>query len=599
MFARFGLVLLALMSVQAAVWADGPLANGNWRLVINSLPTSEMTLAIFKVEAKEGKTSGTILAVPPRSTITVKKFEVDGKELRIELSTGLTFKGTIQSDGKSVVGGYGNEDRVSRARFFPTDKETIAQNELSTAVKAPEAYTKAQQLNNRPLTLRFQAQQTKDEAKKKELQDQLPGSQKEADEKVPGLYREVVEKHADTPAALEAAMALLRASAKMKVTPEEAAKLVKVIETVARPYGEDYGRFVKIQAGTILVSQKGMEHLGLGLVEPIAKSLSESLPASTQHQILSLYKKALTTNNNAAAAKEIESRLATLDAKMDSEYLAKVPSFKPTVYAGRKEANANRVAVMELFTGAQCPPCVAADVAFDALCKAYKPSELVLVQYHMHIPGPDPLTNKDCIARWDYYRKLFASEMRGVPSSVFNGGPKAGGGGGMDAGEKKFNDYREVIDAALEKSTSIKVAGGATRNGDKIDIAVEVTGAEAKDELKVRLLLVEESIKYVGSNKIRFHHHVVRGLPGGVEGAVVKSGAFKHTASTDLGQLRDQLSKYLEEYHANERPFPNDHRPLDFKDLKVIALVQNDKTGEIAQACQIEVEGKGTAQTRK
>ena len=48
---------------------------------------------------------------------------------------------------------------------------------------------------------------------------------------------------------------------------------------------------------------------------------------------------------------------------------------------------------MELFTGAQCPPCVAADVAFDVLEKTYKPADLVLIQYHLHIPGPDPLTN--------------------------------------------------------------------------------------------------------------------------------------------------------------------------------------------------------------
>ena len=57
--------------------------------------------------------------------------------------------------------------------------------------------------------------------------------------------------------------------------------------------------------------------------------------------------------------------------------------------------DANKVAVLELFTGAQCPPCVAADVAFDALEKSYKHTDLILLQYHMHIPGPDPLTNPD------------------------------------------------------------------------------------------------------------------------------------------------------------------------------------------------------------
>ena len=128
-------------------------------------------------------------------------------------------------------------------------------------------------------------------------------------------------------------------------------------------------------------------------------------------------------------AKEIAARLAVLETKLDDEYIKSVPPFKPTMFAGRKDPGGNRVVMMELFTGAQCPPCVAADVAFDALLKSYKPTELVLVQYHMHIPGSDPMTNPDTIARWDYYRKHFAENIRGVPSSLFNGKPVAGGGG--------------------------------------------------------------------------------------------------------------------------------------------------------------------------
>ena len=48
---------------------------------------------------------------------------------------------------------------------------------------------------------------------------------------------------------------------------------------------------------------------------------------------------------------------------------------------------------------------------------------------------------------------------------------------------------------------------------------------------------------------------------------------------------------YLNEY-GQTRPFPKPDRPMDMKDLKVIALVQNDKTKEIVQAVQIEVEGR-------
>ena len=286
-----------------------------------------------------------------------------------------------------------------------------------------------------------------------------------------------------------------------------------------------------------------------------------------------------------------------MDATLDKEYLAKMPPFKGTPFAGRK-GDSNRVVVMELFTGAQCPPCVAADVAFDALGKSYKGTDLILIQYHMHIPGPDPLTNADSEARWKYYSKLFAGDVRGTPTTVFNGKPQAGGGGGMANAEKKFDEYREIIDPLLENTTPIKLDCKASRSGDQISIAVEVAGADAKDELKLRFVLVEENIKYVGGNRLRFHHQVVRALPGGAEGVVVKDAAFKHTATLDVSAQRKELVKYLDEYAEKTRPFPNANRPLDMSHLRVIALVQNDKTGEVVQAAQMEVGQKAADGTR-
>ena len=53
------------------------------------------------------------------------------------------------------------------------------------------------------------------------------------------------------------------------------------------------------------------------------------------------------------------------------------PWWPPPVYAGRK-GKSDRVVLVELFTGAQCPPCVTADLAFDALDKTYKPDDVVL-----------------------------------------------------------------------------------------------------------------------------------------------------------------------------------------------------------------------------
>ncbi len=224
-------------------------------------------------------------------------------------------------------------------------------------------------------------------------------------------------------------------------------------------------------------------------------------------------------------------------------------------------------------------------MAFDALLKSYKPTELVLIQYHLHIPGPDPLTNADAVARAKFYG------ANSTPSTFFNGMKAAPGGGGMANAESKYTQYTGVIDPLLEKVTEVKVGGRATRAGDKIDIAVEVAGGSG-DDMKLRVLVVEENVKYVGGNQLRFHHQVVRAMPFGAEGVAIKDKAFKQTASVDLGSVRKTLTTYLDDYAANTRPFPKPERPMDMKALKVIVLVQNDETKEIVQAAQLEVEGK-------
>ena len=294
--------------------------------------------------------------------------------------------------------------------------------------------------------------------------------------------------------------------------------------------------------------------------------MADSDPATFQSQVLTTYQTALEKAGKLEEAKAFGVRLAKLDAKLDAEYLATVPPFKPTSYAGRKDKAANQVAVLELFTGAECPPCVAADVAFDAEAKAYGPKDLILIQYHMHIPGPDPMTNPTTIARWNYYQKKFPEGIRGTPSTIFNGKPESGGGGPMAFAEKKFQQYCDLIDPLLEKTTPVQVTEKATREGDNISIVVDVKGAEG-DDLKLRLLLVEDVVKYVGGNKLRFHHHVVRAMPGGVDGVAVKEKVFQHKVTADLGTIRKVLTSYLDDF-SKTRPFPNRARPLDLKDLK-------------------------------
>jgi hypothetical protein len=471
-----------------------------------------------------------------------------------------------------------------------TEKTEIAPNERFISTTPPPQSAELQKLMNATNTLRFQARQEKDAEKKKELTEKANAAQKDFDEKQPVLLREIVVKNANTPFALDAAMDLVRGAGRFKVTTDEAKKLIAEVEKDATPYGPRYSQTLTVQILETLAYQKGMEPVAVTIGEKLSKTLTDSDPPAYQSSVLSAYKKALegsSVPNKDTTLKTVTANLEKIEGKLDAEYVKTVPPFKPTAFAGRKDKTANQVVVMELFTGAQCPPCVAADVAFDGLQKSYKPTELVLIQYHLHIPGPDPLTNSNTVERSRFYN------VNSTPTTLFNGKSLAPGGGGMGNSEGKFKQYTSIIDPLLEKTTDVKVTGKAGRNGDKINIAIEVAGADSED-MKLRLLVVEESIKYVGGNNLRFHHQVVRAMPGGANGVAIKDKTFKHSATVDLVDVRKELTTYLDDF-AKTSPFPKPQRPMDMKSLRVIALVQNEKTKEIVQALQMDLEGTATA----
>src|SRR4029077_17937870 len=89
---------------------------------------------------------------------------------------------------------------------------------------------------------------------------------------------------------------------------------------------------------------------------------------------------------------------------------------------------------------------------------------------------------------------------------------------------------------------------------------------------------------------LRFHHDVVRALPGGADGFPLKEKTAKQTATINLADLRKNLTSYLDDF-GKKVPFPNDRRPLDLKKVKVVAFVQDDDTKEVLQAAQVDVKG--------
>jgi hypothetical protein len=569
--------------------------DGAWKLsyIFNNIET---TAAIVKIKSQDGKATGELIAGSPRIlNLTLKSVDQDGKALRITLAAGATemvFDVMLPAGApKKLTGSFAQGTALVPALLVMTDETELDAKSLGRPVDCPPAQ-QARTLMLRANTLRIQALQSKDAEKRKALLAQAAEADKTAKEKSPALFREVITKHADSPAVLDASLGLLRSAQANEAKVDEVKAWASAGANAAKAYGPRYEREFVAQVASTLLGQDAYVKLAIDYARQAEKTLTAKTSADDEVRVLSLVVRALKANDQADDAKKYDVRLAKLENELDKDYMAKMPPFKGTAFTGRK-GNSNKAAFMELFTGATCPPCVAADLAFDVLQKSYKPTELVLIQYHMHIPGPDPMTNPDTQARWAYYTKAFPKEVRGVPSSIFDGKPQASGGGGVANAEKKYEAYREVIDPLLEIDAGARLSAQAVRKGDRININVRVFGVkDPGTDKKLRILLAEETVRYAGSNKIRLHHNVVRAFPGGVEGKALTEAASKHEASIDIGELRGALNKYLSNYEATVRPFANPARPLDMTNLRVIAFVQDDMTHEILQAVQVEVEKK-------
>lgn len=583
---RFLAASVTVVLCLPAAWAaDAPIGEGHWRLA-QHIGSNENPVLLLKVEKKDGKLAANV--VSDKGGWKAGDIKIDGATVTIPLSvSGLNyhFEGIVDpKDSKFIRGALFDDTRLFRVSLRAQDSDKLEPPAPGTRPSLPEPMQEAQKLNLAVNQLRMQITRAKDANEKGDLQSKMKAAQKEAEEKTPGLYREVVAKHADSPFAVDAATQLLRAAARIKPKAEEVTAWIKVVDADASKFGPRIARDAALQAGEILIGQKDVAALALPLGEKVVAALKDSDPLATQSRAL----KTLAAAQKAAGKNDaaIEARLAKVEKSLDDEYVKKVPPFKPEKFAGRKDKEANRVVVMELFTGAQCPPCVAADVGFDALEKAYDHKDLILIQYHMHIPGPDPLTNPSTIARWDYYRDKFPNGVRGTPTTVFNGKTDAGGGGGMANSEGKFKQYKEIIDGLLEHTTTLKIDGSAKLAGDKVTVDLNLDGISApSDKLKLRIILLEESIKYVGGNGLRFHHHVVRNVQ---TPATLKDKSLKTSATIDLAEVKSGLTTYLDGYAATT-PFPYPDRPMELKHLKVVALVQDEDSAEILNAVQLDV----------
>jgi len=65
--------------------------------------------------------------------------------------------------------------------------------------------------------------------------------------------------------------------------------------------------------------------------------------------------------------------------------------------------------------------------------------------------------------------------------------------------------------------------------------------------------LVEDVVRYQGSNGVRLNHHVVRDFPGGVDGFPLTGGSDVQEIGVHLAIVLKGLNRYLDNY-GSQRP---------------------------------------------
>ncbi|QGJ68371.1 Hypothetical protein PBC10988_0300 [Planctomycetales bacterium 10988] len=556
----FGGTLLAPQPAQAFEW------EGTWKLVITSFRSEDFV--VLELKAPENDLiPGTVVnqdeEVPE---IGIKEIKLEKEHIHFQFliagEEGLEFLGVIpkdEPDAKAVLGSFKTSDVTLSARLERSDsKEISPPGEVEPAIQA---------------VLPLQ-RETDLEAKIDALE-------------------QIIKDYDGSPALYFAYRFLLDAGLESEWDADRIEEVIQDWEANAAPYGPlwlNETRTLALEHFSAMLQGEGKSPyapIALRLAEQVKANLSED-DTSQLGSVLLVLSKAAEMADQPEKAKAAMNQYREVSKKLDQEYKENVPPFEVTQVDGPEE-NEGKIVLVELFTSAGCPPCVGIDVAFDGLLETYPNSMMIGLQYHLFSPPPDPLATPISQERAQYY------EIPGTPTIKFNGETPSQiyGGGGFELSSRFYRTMKPLIkQAAKGQPTGEVKAEIEVKEEGKIVITAnarllsdeEVTG-EANYFL--RMALVEKEVRYPGSNGIRFHHQVVRTMPGGSEGVLLDDGSIDSEVEVDLKQVKVQLddlqrklvpaSEYMELPELNE-----DH-------LYLVAFLQNDATQEVLDAVMVKV----------
>jgi tetratricopeptide (TPR) repeat protein len=286
--------------------------------------------------------------------------------------------------------------------------------------------------------------------------------------------------------------------------------------------------------------------------------------------------------------KSHEGTLKGIEELLDVRYRKDFPNPVKVEHYTATAARSERLVLAEVFTGAGCGPCVAADLAFDAYLERYPRKDLAVIMYHLHIPLPDPMTNASTEARAKYYA------VNGVPSYAIDG-EKSSGGGSREMTKDFYNRTSPTVEKRLTVAPNARIALDATSDTALVKVKAIVDQVKAGPKVRLQVALVEEVLRYSGENGVRFHPMVVRSL-GGTDAGGFPVDAAKPTSvevTFDLAKITQELKAQLDQFEEKRKDdkfqFSSKKHEIDPNALSVIAFVQDDGSQQILQAVSIKL----------
>lgn len=303
---------------------------------------------------------------------------------------------------------------------------------------------------------------------------------------------------------------------------------------------------------------------------------------------------------------KVKGRDTAIEADIDRAFREAYPNpvtpekWRPTA------ARSNRIVLAELFTGSACPPCVAADYALEAAMARYPETDMATLVYHVHVPGPDPMTTAASAARKDYYKEY----VLGVPTFIVDGAMARLGGGPRDNTGPTYGNYAAVIDRAMTAPSEATLGLKAALKNGTVSVSTAISNLAAKyanaKDLTLHVVLAEQELRFNGENGMRFHPLVVRAMAGGATPGIAvtpNGGALTINATFDLqaipADVTSSLDAEITKRRANETGgtpavYKAEGKPytaVDPKQLIVVAFLQ-DREKHVLQAVRVPLDKK-------